>query len=143
LAIAAWLDAKAGRSGSVHTAKIYATTIAAFRSELAELGLDLDGDGRAVALAAQGWAGRDSPAPSTFNRRLAVLSSFYTFAKKRGLLDLDNPLGLVERRPVQGYAHVEALQPADVRRTRPAGRRRDRPAASPGPDDDRDCPHQQ
>lgn len=116
LAIEAWLDAKSGRSGSVHTATIYRTTIADFRAALGGLQLDLDADPRAVALAAQRWAGAGSPAPSTYNRRLAVLSSFYTFAHKRGLLELDNPIGRVERRPVQGYAHVHALTPADVRR---------------------------
>jgi integrase/recombinase XerC len=115
LAIVAWLDAKRGRSGSVHTGKIYATTLADFRAELQRGRLDLDADPRAVALAAQGWAGRNSPAPATFNRRLAVLSSFYSFARKRGLLELDNPIGQVERRPVQGYAGTEALRPADVR----------------------------
>src|SRR5690242_10967260 len=89
LAIAAWLDAKHGRSGSRHTAKIYSTTIADFRTVLQGAHLDLDSEPRAVALAAQSWAGLNSPAPATYNRRLAVLSSFYTFAKKRSLLDLD------------------------------------------------------
>jgi integrase len=66
--------------------------------------LDLDSDPRAVALAAQGWAGQGAPAPATFNQRLAILSSFYSFARKRGLLAVENPIGLVERRPVQAYA---------------------------------------
>lgn len=70
---------------------------------------------RAVALAAQAFAGTRSPAPSTFNQRLAVLSSFYTFAKKRGLLGGENPIDLVERRPVQGYASAEALRACDVK----------------------------
>jgi hypothetical protein len=48
LAIAAWLDAKRGRSGSVHTGKIYETTLADFRTELHRRRLDLDSDGRAV-----------------------------------------------------------------------------------------------
>lgn len=116
LTIAAWLDSKAGRSGSTHTHKIYQTTIADFRQRLQAGQLDLDSDPRAVALAAQGWAGLNSPAPATFNRRLAVLSSFYTFARKGGMLDLDNPIGLVERRPVQSYAGIEALAPADVKK---------------------------
>lgn len=116
LAIAAWLDSKAGRSGSKHTARIYETTLADFRTRLQAGGLDLDADPRAVALAAQGWAGLNSPAPSTFNRRLAVLSSFYSFARKRGMLDRENPIGLVERRPVQSYAGIEALTPADVKK---------------------------
>lgn len=120
LAIAAWLDSKANRSGSIHTGKIYRTTIADFRAQLHAAGLDLDSDPRAVSLLAQGWAGRrvgaGHVAPATFNRRLAVLSSFYTFARKRGMLSVENPIGLVERRPVQSYAGIEALSPADVKR---------------------------
>lgn len=115
LAIAAWLDAKRGRSGSAHTAKIYQTTIADFRATLQQAGLDIDSAPRTIALAAQGWAGRGAPAPATHNRRLAVLSSFYTFARKRGMLLGENPIGLVERRQVQSYAGIEALNPADVR----------------------------
>jgi len=86
LAIAAWLDSKAGRSGSRHTEQIYRSTIADFRGQLQMGGLDLDADSRAIALAAQGWAGIGTPAPATFNRRLAMLSSFYSFARKRGLI---------------------------------------------------------
>jgi site-specific recombinase XerD len=115
LAIAAWLDSKAGRSGSIHTGKIYRTTIADFRAQLHASGLDLDSAPRTVALAAQGWAGRNNPAPATHNRHLAVLSSFYAFCRKRGLLLGENPIGLVERRQVQSYAGIEALAPADVR----------------------------
>jgi len=115
LAIAAWLDAKRGRSGSVHTAKIYQTTLANFRRQMQAAGLDLDSAPRTIALAAQGWAGQGEIAPATHNRRLAVLSSFYTFARKRGHLLGENPIGLVERRAVQSYAGIEALNPADVR----------------------------
>ena len=114
-AIAAWLDAKANKSGSKHTAKIYTTELASFRSVLQNAGLDLDADPRAVALAAQGWAGQGAPAPATFNRRIAVLSSFYTFAKKRGFLSIENPIGLVERRTVHQYENVNALTPAEVK----------------------------
>ncbi len=42
LAIASWLHAKSGRSGSLHTARIYEETIADFRSQLRAAGLDLD-----------------------------------------------------------------------------------------------------
>jgi len=115
MAIAAWLDAKRGRSGSIHTAKIYQTTLADFRRQLQRAGLDLDSAPRTIALAAQGWAGQGEIAPATHNRRLAVLSSFYTFARKRGHLLGENPIGLVDRRQVQSYAGIEALNPADVR----------------------------
>lgn len=108
LAIAAWLDAKAGRSNSPNTLRAYQTALGGFRAALHGAGLDLCSDGRTVALAAQGWAGQGSPAPATYNQRLAILSSFYAFGRKRGLLDCDNPVNLIERRPVQAYATVSA-----------------------------------
>src|SRR6266496_2435579 len=42
LAIASWLHAKSGRSGSLHTRRIYQETIADFRAQLHAAGLDLD-----------------------------------------------------------------------------------------------------
>jgi len=122
LAIAAWLDAKANRSKSSKTATAYRTGIAQFRAALIELGLDLDSDPRAVALAAQGWAGQRDPAsrhagevsPATYNQRLAILSSFYSFARKRGLITRDNPISLVERRSVDAYAGALPLDDREV-----------------------------
>lgn len=120
LAIAAWLDAKRGRSGSAATAIAYESAIAEARAQLGAVGLDLDGEPRAVALVLQRWAGQrrgaGAVAPATYNQRLAIVSSFYTFARRRGLIAVDNPAALVERRPVQSYAGAEALRPADVRR---------------------------
>jgi site-specific recombinase XerD len=113
--IAAWLDSKTRRSGSQNTLRAYRETIASFCAALAPLGLGLGSDPQAVALAAQGWAGQGAPAPSTFNRRLAVLSSFYTFALKRSLLTV-NPIGLVERAKVELYADARALDPATIKR---------------------------
>jgi integrase len=84
------------------------SAIASFRAVLQAAGLDLDADPRAAALAAQGWAGQGTPAASTYNQRLAIVSSFYTFARKRGLLAVENPIGLVERRAVQAYRGVSA-----------------------------------
>ncbi len=115
LAIAAWLDAKAKRTGSVKTATAYATTLAAFRATLRDHGLDLDGAPALVALVAQGWAGHSDPAPATFNQKLAILSSFYSYALKRDLLKGSNPIGRVERRPVQGYAGAMPLPYLEVK----------------------------
>jgi integrase/recombinase XerC len=53
-------------------------------------------------------------APSTHNQRLAILSSFYTFAERRGLVAGGNPIRLVDRRPVQAYASAEPLSAAIV-----------------------------
>jgi integrase/recombinase XerD len=138
LALAAWLDAKFKRSRSEKTRRSYTDSMTSFRAALAALNLDLDSDPRQVALVAQGWAHQRSPdanragpvAASTVNQRLAVISSFYRYAIRQGLLAGENPIGRAERRPVQGYAHVHALSPAEVQaslsaidRTTPAGLR--------------------
>lgn len=113
--IAAWLAAKGGRSGSPKTRRAYEDAITTFRALLRRAGQDLDAPAELVGLAAQGWADTGSPAPATYNQRLAILSSFYQFAQARGLLELANPVTRVERRPVQAYADARALDAADVR----------------------------
>jgi integrase/recombinase XerC len=69
-----------------------------------------------IALAVQGWAGRDDPASATFNQRLAILSSFYAFARKHGLIGGENPIGLVDRRTVHEYANAHPIDPAELKR---------------------------
>ena len=115
--VAAWLDSKSRRSNSKKTAFDYQDTMSSFRAALAQHGLDLDGDPAAVATLAQVWAGqgvKGHVAPATYNKRVAIISSFYSFARKRGFLPIDNPMGRVERRSVQGYARAEALGPGEV-----------------------------
>src|SRR5258708_3220009 len=90
LAIAAWLDAKSKRSGSAETKKAYTGVLTEFREALRSSALDLDSDPRAVAMAAQAWAGASKVvgrdvAAGTFNQRLAIISSFYQHAKKQGI----------------------------------------------------------
>ena len=114
----AWLDAKSKRSGSQRTAQAYKDTLLQFRAMLQNRGLDLDSDPRTVALVAQAYAGMSTVnrevAPATFNLRLAIISSFYSFANKRGLLQA-NPIAFVDRRPVQSYAHAVAIDAATIR----------------------------
>lgn len=91
-----------------------------------------------LVLAAQGYAsqpvqtpyGPRTIAPSTANLRLAVLSSFYAYALRQGLLHGENPIPRVERRKVQAYAHARPLNYGDlaaqldaIDRTTPAGLR--------------------
>lgn len=114
LAIAAWLHAKTGRTGSSRTARAYADTLASFRAACRAAHTDLDGQVRALALLAQAWAATGAPAPATYNQRLAIVSSFYRYAYKHGLLEGENPIGRVERRPVQAYAGAQPLERADV-----------------------------
>lgn len=63
----------------------------------------------AIALAAQAWAANGAPASTTHNRRLAVISSFYSYCLRQGILRGPHPLQRVERRRVQDYAHARAL----------------------------------
>lgn len=112
--IAAWLAAKAGRSGSVKTERAYTDAARSFRATLQAVGHDLDADAAAVALVAQAWAAQGDPAPSTFNQRLAIISSLYSYAEKRRLL-VSNPIRLVERRTVQGYAAAVPLDAGTIR----------------------------
>lgn len=120
-AVAAWLDSKQGRSGSTRTRDAYAATLADARAALAAVGRDLDSEPRAVALVLQAWSRQSKVAgravkPATVAQRLAILSSYYEFVIRRGLLDLTaNPAALVDRPLVDSYAEARALDPAAVR----------------------------
>lgn len=119
-AITSWLMDKALRSGSEHTLRAYCTTLAAFRGQLAAQGADLDGDPVAVGLVAQAWAAqRASNATrrggiavkgSTYNHRLTVLSSFYTFAQRRGLGRItSNPITALDKHSEADSQHAKVL----------------------------------
>lgn len=133
--IVAWLQEKSGRSGSVRTAVYnndtqqwrgaYPDTMSSFRATLAQHNLDLDGDPSAVALVAQQWADERSTeshttervAPTTFNQRLAIVSSFYDYVIKKGLTFVleTNPITRVQRRRVQRYSKATPIEPAEMR----------------------------
>jgi integrase len=124
LAVAAWLESKAGLSGSRNTARVYRATIASWQAALAAVRLTLappaDAEARetwlaAVATLAQRWAGEGEVAPATYNRRCAIISSFYAFAARRGLFPAANPLSRVDRRRVQGYANAVAPGDREIR----------------------------
>jgi len=133
LAIAAWLETKTRHSGSAKTRKAYEDTLWQFRQMLLQVGRDLDPyahlDAQAseqarkhalseIALAAQGFAGLSARgkavAEATYNQRLAILSSFYTFANKRNFFDCSNPISSVERTKVQAYRHAQPLDSKEV-----------------------------
>ena len=120
LAIGAWLDAKSKHSGSAKTSKAYRDTLTDFRATLRDKGLDLDSDPRPIRVIAQAWAGaskvgRDVTA-TTYNQRLAVVSSFYIFANRAELLTGVNPIEKVDRRKVQEYGSAAPLNASDVKR---------------------------
>jgi len=61
LAIAAWLNAKAGRSQSSGTREKYERTLHSYQAALQLVGLDLDSsEAKAMGLVAQEWAARRS-----------------------------------------------------------------------------------
>ena len=142
--IAAWLHEKTTASGSARTGGAYAALLEDYRAELRPVGLDVDSaDERALALVAQAWAARPRAgvdrrgrplrhagqpvSASTHNLRLAVVSSFYAFARRYGLQvrvagvraseaarTVGNPIDLVKRQRVQTYAAARALEAPDV-----------------------------
>ena len=133
-AIKVWLLSKEQETGSNRTEEIYEKFIMSFREQLQKSGYDLDGlpltlnrlatkedqeDALSVlSLAAQGWAmqskRRETIGASTYNQRLSVLSSFYTFARKRRFLIMDNPIDLLDRRDIQEYANAQPLSKEEV-----------------------------
>jgi integrase/recombinase XerC len=117
LAILAWLDAKSNKSGSVKTSAIYREYLAGFRAFLNQQAYDLNSDPQVIATLAQAWCGHSlrgkKVAPATFNQRRAVLSSFYAFAKKRGVLS-SNPLELVDGLTTQEYRSARPLNKETV-----------------------------
>ncbi len=132
VATAAWLHEKVGHTSSAKTKTAYQETITAFRRLLQDEGLDLaweprEGESEAqirsqLALYAQAFASTRLPssrhqgpiAPATKNQRLAILSSFYRFATKRGFLSIGNPIDLLDRSPVQPYARASGLSQEEV-----------------------------
>ena len=116
--IAAWLHAKASRTDSIETDRTYRSYMNQFRAVLWKAGLDLDSDDIAlIAMLAQGWASHATRkakiGPATYNQRLTTISSFYQYAIKHGLLK-ENPLRLVDRRPVEARDYAQPLEQEDV-----------------------------
>ena len=123
-AIAAWLTAKAGRTNSEPTRRAYEETIASYRAACQHEGIDLDSpDARRLADLAEQWGRRrlanshhQGPvAPATFNQRMAILSSFFEYAAKRGLFPHGNPIArFVERRRTDEYGSAIPLEPEQI-----------------------------
>lgn len=118
LAISAWLDAKFRKSTSERTREVYTLTITQFRHGLQRKGLDLDSEPGKVALMAQVYAAHSTVGrqvkPTTYNLRLAALSSFYVYCRKQGedspLYIAANPIERLDRASTQAYASAQALE---------------------------------
>lgn len=101
-----WLTTS--KSDSEKTRKARRETLAQFCKALAAAGLRLESPAAAVASFAARWAARSAKgeavkvAPSTYNQRIALLSSFYAYAIAHEAIPGPNPLvkELVERKTV-------------------------------------------
>ncbi len=125
--IGAWLHSKKeGKSNSLKTEKAYKETVKAFRDMLLADNHDLiwHGDDFVPTIAdyAQIFASlrseksrrKGSVGRATINHRLAVLSSFYAFAIKRGHIKPGNPIDMLDRPKVQAYAQAQAIEQEEV-----------------------------
>lgn len=119
-ALVAWLEAKSERSCSTKTKRSYIDTMSSFRTALRIAQLDLNSHPREVALIAKEWAAQryarpnqryveGDASPVTFNQRLSIISSFYKFALRHGLISGENPIDLVERQIISMSDEKPAL----------------------------------
>lgn len=116
----AWLDEKKERSGSAATLSAYESTFKAFVAVLAQLGLAYDDAAAAgaIATAIQGWAGQSKKgkvAPATYNQRVAIVSSFYEYARRHGMITMDNPAARVSRRRGESTGYAEPRSASSLR----------------------------
>lgn len=127
--ITEWLEQKRlTKSGSEKTIRAYRETVEQFRAFLAQGGLDLLDNPIDIARVASLWASSRLPArlksdgtpnmrhagdvsPSTYNQRLAIISSWYTFVQHTYHVDIANPIKDVSKRKVQAYAAALPIEP--------------------------------
>jgi len=127
--ITEWLEQKRlTRSGSAKTIRAYHDTMQQFRDFLAGGGLDLLSNPIDIARVAPMWASTRLPMPlkkdgtpnkrhegpvsnATYNQRLAIISSWYTFVQQTYHLDIPNPIKDVAKRKVQAYAAALPIEP--------------------------------
>lgn len=121
--IAEWLKETCGKSSheSSKTRTAYTTGINDYRQAVVHCGYDLDQQTPDALLRleiiAQEYAAfsrRGKPvAPATYNQRLAILSSFFEYAKRKRIL-LMNPIDTIKRDKVQAYANARAISPQKI-----------------------------
>ncbi|MBO0793496.1 MAG: tyrosine-type recombinase/integrase [Ktedonobacteraceae bacterium] len=128
--IIAWLDEKTGKSSSWKTHVAYHSTILSLRGALQAHGYDLltdlsdDARYTSYLLIVQGWAGsraanshhQGSLSASTYNHRLATVSSFFDYAKRMRLYRGDNPIDAITRRKLGDQEGARALDLVEMRK---------------------------
>src|SRR5258708_3244624 len=124
-----WLEQKrTTRSRSPKTITAYRETMHQFRAYLAQFGLDLLSNPIDIARVAPIFACTRLPprlkhdgtpnkrhegpvSNATYNNRLAILSSWYTFVQQVYQLQVPNPIKDVTKRKVQAYAAALPVEP--------------------------------
>ncbi len=113
LSISVWLDASYRQSMSKDTRRVYEAIITTFRNGCIQAGIDLDGSPEQVALLAQVYASHgpsgELVSSNTYNQRLAALSSYYKFARRRRFIRGENPIEMLSRAKVTQYASAVPL----------------------------------
>jgi site-specific recombinase XerD len=117
-----WLLDKYSLTQSKCTEMTYRDILVSLRAHLRERGLDLDSSAGEIAPVIQDWARlrasgsrrQGSVTPSTYNQRIAAVSSFYRWAIAKGLYSDSNPADRLARASVQKYARARALNPQQV-----------------------------
>src|SRR5438105_435494 len=123
LTIELWLLDKYALTQSKCTETTYREILISLRTHLQERGLDLDSSAGDIASNIQLWASlrasgskrQGCVAPSTYNQRIAAVSSFYRWAIENGIYSGSNPAEQLARASVQKYANAHALNPQLVR----------------------------
>ncbi|HET8842681.1 MAG TPA: site-specific integrase, partial [Ktedonobacteraceae bacterium] len=116
LLISEWLLEKYQQTQSRKTLDTYRTTLAQYRAALQQQGLDLDSIESLPQLVTtarlfSAFSARGKEvAVSTSNLRLAVLSSFYEFAQRNDLLEI-NPIDKIKRGKTLRYQGAHAIEP--------------------------------
>lgn len=116
-----WAQAKQRITGSDITRDAYLKVLTSFRAALHGEGMELDSDPRALALYVPRWAnriirpGKKLLAASSYNRRLSILSSFYTYALQHEILE-KNPIEHIQRAKVDAYADAMPIDAEVLKR---------------------------
>lgn len=122
-AIDAWLLHSYPAASGESTSLIYRKILLSLRAYLRLRELDLDSPTDQLIQEIEAWATQRTSAskhqgrvaPSTYNQRIAAISSFYAWASKSTLYGWSNPAERLHRVTVRKYAESHALDAQSVR----------------------------
>jgi site-specific recombinase XerD len=120
--IEAWLEQSYAVDSGTSTVAIYRKLLHSLRTYLHSHKLDLNSPRDQVIQPIQVWASlrasnskhQGRVAPSTYNQRIAAISSYYTWASKNGYYAWANPVNQLGRTVVRKYAGSQALDVQEV-----------------------------